>query len=162
MGAPLGNKNALGNSGGVGGPAKYKPEYAEMAFNMCLLLKATDADLARVFDVSETTINRWKDEHVEFLEALKKGKDAADAQVARSLFERANGYSHPAVKILSTPDGIQTVDYIEHYPPDATSMIFWLKNRQPKVWRDKQVLEVEDADKVLAEVLGVDEKELPE
>jgi len=26
----------------------------------------------------------------------------------------------------------------KHYPPDATSAIFWLKNRQRDKWRDKQ------------------------
>jgi hypothetical protein len=29
-------------------------------------------------------------------------------------------------------------EYVRHYPPDPTSMIFWLKNRQPQDWRDKQ------------------------
>jgi len=27
---------------------------------------------------------------------------------------------------------------VKQYPPDPTSAIFWLKNRQPKIWRDKQ------------------------
>ena len=26
--------------------------------------------------------------------------------------------------------------YVEHMPPDPTSMIFWLKNRDPARWRD--------------------------
>jgi hypothetical protein len=26
--------------------------------------------------------------------------------------------------------------YVEHMPPDSTSMIFWLKNRDPERWRD--------------------------
>ena len=28
--------------------------------------------------------------------------------------------------------------YTEHYPPDPTSMCFWLKNRRPDRWRDVQ------------------------
>ena len=28
--------------------------------------------------------------------------------------------------------------YIEYYPPDPTSMIWWLKNRRPVRWRDTQ------------------------
>jgi hypothetical protein len=31
--------------------------------------------------------------------------------------------------------------YVEHMPPDPTSMIFWLKNRDPERWRDFQQLE---------------------
>ena len=29
----------------------------------------------------------------------------------------------------------------KHYAPDATAAIFWLKNRQPDKWRDKQEVE---------------------
>lgn len=34
------------------------------------------------------------------------------------------------------------VPTIKHYPPDTTAAIFWLKNRQPHLWRDKQEVEV--------------------
>src|SRR3546814_6922806 len=27
--------------------------------------------------------------------------------------------------------------YVEHYPPDTTAAIFWLKNRRKEQWRDK-------------------------
>ena len=30
------------------------------------------------------------------------------------------------------------LQFIEHYPPDTTAAIFWLKNRQPEKWRDKK------------------------
>ena len=78
---------------------------------------------------------------------MKEGKDHADAAVVESLYKRATGYSHKAVKILTVARGanmgsdIEQVPYIEKFPPDATSMIFWLKNRRPKEWRDKQEVE---------------------
>jgi hypothetical protein len=31
--------------------------------------------------------------------------------------------------------------YIEHYAPDVTAQIFWLKNRRPDRWREKQEIE---------------------
>ena len=45
----------------------------------------------------------------------------------------------------------------KHYPPDSTAAIFWLKNRQPKVWRDRveqKVVLSEDFD----EVMGADDQ----
>lgn len=48
------------------------------------------------------------------------------------------GYTHPATKFFQAGGSILREDYVEHYPPDATSMIFWLKNRQPDKWRDKR------------------------
>lgn len=122
-------------------PTKYKPEYAEQASKLCLL-GATDKELADFFDVSEQTINAWKDKHPEFLESIKEAKSNLDRQVERRLFERATGYSHLDTK-FATHEGSITDEreYIKHYPPDTTAAIFWLKNRQPESWRDKQEIE---------------------
>lgn len=126
--------------GGKGGrPSEYREEYANEAYKLCLL-GATDKALADFFGVAESTINKWKIDHKEFSESLKGGKDDADATVADSLFKRANGYEHNAVKIFAdAKTGAEmAVSYVERYPPDTTAMIFWLKNRQPEKWRDRQ------------------------
>ena len=54
------------------------------------------------------------------------------------------------------------VPYTEHYPPDTAAAFIWLKNRQSGKWRDRQHVVVEDPDKVLARVLGVEPELLPE
>ena len=123
-----------------GRKTKYKQEYDELAFNYCLL-GAKDTQLAEFFNVTEQTINNWKKDHPSFFESIKKGKQDADAEVANSLFHRAKGYSHPEVKVFNNQGEIVTHDTLKHYPPDPTSAIFWLKNRQPKLWRDKQEIE---------------------
>jgi len=122
----------------AGRPTDYRPEMVEQAKKLCEL-GATDRELARFFQVSESTINLWKLEHPEFSESLKLGKEASDERVARSLYHRALGYSHDAVKIFADPKtgAEKVVEYTEHYPPDTTAAIFWLKNRRPKEWRDK-------------------------
>ncbi|MBW3631055.1 MAG: helix-turn-helix domain-containing protein [Gemmatimonadetes bacterium] len=123
-----------------GRPSVYKAANAEQAFKLCLL-GATDADLADFFDVDERTINRWKQAHPKFCQSIKGGKRQADATVAESLYKRANGYEHDAVKILQYEGSPVIVPYVERYPPDTTAAIFWLKNRRPEVWRDKQLHE---------------------
>lgn len=135
MAAPIGNKYAEGNTGGA--PSLYRPEYADQAYKLCLL-GATDAELADFFHVTEQTVNNWKKEHQEFFESIKKGKEVADAEVAESLFHRAKGYSHPETKLFMYEGAVISEEVTKHYPPDPTSIIFWLKNRQPKKWRDKQ------------------------
>jgi hypothetical protein len=118
----------------TGRPSKYREEFNEQARKLCLL-GATDKDMAAFFEVTETTVNNWKIEHPAFFESLKAGKQLADAAVADSLFQRACGYSHQAVKILVVDKEVVHEEYTEHYPPDPTSMIFWLKNRRPDLWR---------------------------
>ena len=114
-----------------GRKSEYRIEYADQALKLCLL-GATDKELAEFFSVSEQTLNKWKKDYPEFLESLKKGKNIADANVASRLYNRAIGYSCKATKFADSKE------YIEHYPPDTTAAIFWLKNRQPEKWRDKK------------------------
>ena len=126
----------------VGRPSKFRPEYVDQAFKFCLL-GATDAELGRFFDVDERTINNWKEVHPEFFQSLKDGKEGADACVAQSLYRRALGWEHEAVKIVAdAKTGTEhIVPYTERYPPDTTAAIFWLKNRRPDLWRDKHSVE---------------------
>lgn len=102
----------------------------------------TDRELADLFGVSEMTLNRWKLQHPDFALALKAGKESADARVERSLYHRAVGYSFPSEKIFFHQGEVTRVPYVEHVPPDTTAMIFWLKNRKPKEYRDRHDIEV--------------------
>jgi hypothetical protein len=126
----------------TGRPTAYQPGYAKQAKKLCLL-GATDTDLAKFFEVAVSTISKWKVDQPEFSEALKAGKEGADSAVAKSLYRRALGYKHRAVKIVAdAKTGAEhIVPYTEHYPPDTTAAIFWLKNRRPDVWRDRQQVE---------------------
>lgn len=125
----------------VGRPSKYKEEYCKQAEKICLL-GATDEFLADYFEVNVSTLSEWKVKHPEFREAIKKGKDDADLKVAESLYHRACGYSHKEEKVFNNQGEIVTHETTKHYAPDPTALIFWLKNRQPKQWRDKQELDV--------------------
>lgn len=126
----------------LGRPTKYRIEYNEQAYKLCLL-GHTDEELAEFFEVHVSTIHQWKLDYPDFSDSIKKGKEIADAEVSKSLYHRALGYSHPDVDIKAVNGEIVETPVMKHYPPDATSAIFWLKNRQPKKWRDKQVMEHE-------------------
>lgn len=124
----------------TGRPSKYRDEFTEQAYKLCLL-GATDEDMANFFEVAVSTLNLWKIEHPEFSEALKAGKSEADSVIAASLFHRAKGYSHPEDKIFNDGGEPLVVPTTKHYPPDTTACIFWLKNRRRDDWTDKTVQE---------------------
>ena len=119
-----------------GRPSSYKAEYVEQAKKLSRL-GATDKEIADFFDVAESTLHKWKLDHVEFSESLKEGKLLSDAEVSSKLYHRALGYSHEDVDIRVVAGEIVKTPLIKHYPPDTTACIFWLKNRQPDKWRDK-------------------------
>lgn len=121
-----------------GRPTDYRTEFCEEALRACEG-GATDLEVARILGINVATLYRWKAKHPEFCEALKTGKEVADERVERSLYHKAVGYSHKAVKIFMPAGATAPVyaKYTEHVPPDTTAAIFWLKNRRAEKWRDK-------------------------
>lgn len=117
----------------MGRKSAYKEEYNQLAENYALL-GATDKEMADLFGVTERTLNQWKKDYPEFLQSLKKGKSIADANVAAKLYNRAIGYDCTATK-FATSDGkiTDTQEYTEHFPPDTTAAIFWLKTGSRKM-----------------------------
>jgi len=122
----------------AGGDDKV-PEVAKQL----VLLGATEEEMATAFGVSARTITTWEQKHPKFRQAILDGRTVADAQVGQRLFERATGYEHEEDKIFydSKTGEPVVVPTVKHYPPDTTAAIFWLKNRRPKEWRDKQVID---------------------
>lgn len=117
----------------TGPAASCRDEYAEQARKLCLLLGATDEELARFFDVTPAVLRGWIADIPAFAAAVRSGRDLADAEVADRLHRRALGFSHDAVRIFAD----RQVSYVEHYPPDTAACIFWLKSRRPAKWRDR-------------------------
>ena len=123
----------------VGRPTKYKEEYNELAYKLCLL-GHTDEELAQFFEVHVSTIHQWKLDYPDFSDSIKNGKEFADIEIVQSLHNRARGMTLKKQVVKGEGAIVEVEDEI---PPDTTAMIFWLKNRQPKKWRDKQVQEHE-------------------
>lgn len=115
----------------------YDPKLVKVAKQMCAL-GATDAELADAFGIHISTFHRWKHKHKDLAEALEVGKEVADKRVERSLYSRANGYEHDETDIRVVAGQLVQTPIRKYYPPDTVACIFWLKNRRPDEWRDKQ------------------------
>lgn len=128
---------------GRGRPTLFKTEYIEYVQKLARL-GATENQIADFFGVSIETIALWKRKNSEFIQCLKEGRILADAEIGDSLYHRAKGYRHKAVKIMQYEGEVIKVDYTEQYPPDTQAIKFWLTNRQPKLWRDKIAVDVRE------------------
>jgi len=61
-----------------------------------------------------------------------------DAEVAASTFKSATGQHYvEEERIVNKADGYEVVTVKRQLPPDSNSQRFWLKNRQPKLWKDR-------------------------
>lgn len=134
-----------------GRPTDYDPSYHNKAVYKLALLGLNDKEMATYFEIVEQTLTNWKHKYPEFLGSLTKGKEDADAKVARALYKRALGFKAKDViyediyERMEHPDGsvhfipktkIKTV--FREEAPNTAAGIFWLKNRQSGKWRDKQ------------------------
>lgn len=71
-----------------------------------------DEQIAHNMGIARSTFYAWKNDYKDFSDVLKKNKEVADFEIVNALYESAkNG--------------------------NTTAMIFWLKNRMPKQWRDR-------------------------
>jgi len=103
----------------------------------------TDEEIAKNLAITRSTLSLWKANYPTFMDALRRGKDLFDTNnVENSLLTRAVGYDYEEDCVERQSNGTVKVRKIKKkMPPDVTAQIFWLKNRNPKRWRDKQELE---------------------
>ncbi len=106
----------------------------------------TDEQIAHNMGVAYSTLRVWRDKYSALSAALKRGKEIVDIQVENALLKRALGYQYKEVKTeeYETEDGPgkRVTTTVKEVVPDTTAQIFWLKNRKPEVWRDKQNVEL--------------------
>lgn len=120
-----------------GRPTKYQDSFNKTVYKLSLL-GLTDKEMADVLGIAESTFYLWMIEHEKFSEAVKAGKEIADAEVAEALYQRAKGYSHKETDVKVVEGKIVRTQITKHYPPDTAAAIIWLKNRRRQNWRDKQ------------------------
>lgn len=97
----------------------------------------TEDEIADVIGVCRKTLANWKGKHPELLHAVRESRLVADDLVEASLYRRALGYSHPEEKAFQYEGCVITHETTKHYPPDTQAAMFWLRNRQPKRWKEK-------------------------
>lgn len=95
----------------------------------------TNEQIANNIGINVKTLYEWKNKESNISNALKKGKEVVDIEVENALLKRALGYKYDEV---TYENGVETKRVTKEVQPDTTAQIFWLKNRKPKNWKDKQ------------------------
>ncbi len=115
----------------------------------------TKEDIAHNMGISLTTLKDWSKKYPPISTALKRGKEVADFRMENALYERGLGGIHEVKKTFKVKHSyydeqgrkcekeelVTAIDEV-YVPGDTTAQIFWLKNRKPEQWRDKQNMEI--------------------
>ncbi len=141
----------------------YNPDtFPDIAYIACSQ-GFSDRKLAKLFGVSNETIQEWKRLYPDFSDQLTQGKDEYDAATAETcLLKRLKGFRYTEktrepVNVLVRKSGNQTVREIEAKAeedlpqlrremmvtktvtkmvvPDTSALMFFLCNRQPDRWK---------------------------
>lgn len=118
----------------------------------------TDADIAFNMGIAYSTFREWVKKYSKLSAVLKLNKDVADDNVERSLYQRAIGWDYvEEVRERVLENGeykmVLTRETKKQVLPDTTAAIFWLKNRRPEAWREKQEIAIDSVQKEAVESL---------
>lgn len=91
--------------------------------------------IARNLGVAESTFYEYKKLYPELAEALKRGAEDAILEVENALFKNACGFYYDEEVACKNGTVVKVTKYSK---PNTTSMIFFLKNKAPDKWRDRQ------------------------
>ena len=120
-----------------GRPTGYDPDIMPNVARLICQRGAIMSELADVFKVSRRTIHYWMNRHPEFHDAVQVGAEAFNARVERALAERAIGFFVTIKEEVRDEQGKVIQPAVRQYfPPDPTSMIFFLKNRMRDKYKD--------------------------
>lgn len=100
----------------------------------------TETEIAANIGITRQTLIEWKKKHPKIREALREGREVVDIKVENALLKAALGYEYTEY-IIDTDGKKKAVK--KQVPPNTTAMIFWLKNRKYKEWRDKRDVGIE-------------------
>ncbi len=106
-----------------------------------------DEQIAKKLGIAVSSFYNYQKQHIEFMEAIKRGKAPVDFEVENSLLKRAKGFEYEEVtkevEVLTNGEfKVKSIKTVKKYtPPETAAMAFWLKNRQPKKWRDRQEID---------------------
>ena len=123
------------------------------------------SQIAHNVGVADSTFRKWRDEH------------EADLEVENAMLKSALGHKETVRKAIKVKtekqkvgegkiveEHIEYVDEEVYIPPQVIAQIFWLKNRRPDKWKEKQVVEadttaLEKLDAILAQNIRNAEKQ---
>ena len=117
-----------------GHPTKYNAKFHPQIAFWLAQAGLTNSQMATELDIAESTLDNWKNKYPLFLGSIKGGKLTPDDEVEAALLKRAKGFEYSEIGA----HGSLTKQAL----PEVAAMIFWLKNRRPGRWRDKQELDV--------------------
>lgn len=133
--------------GTAGRNSKYDPDTFPLLAEKYARQGLDDKQIMANLGVSAAVFYPYLQRYPEFAAALKRGRVPVNIEVENALLKRALGYVYDETHKERRGGEMVTVKIVrKSMPPDVGAIAFWLKNRLPDEWREKQYSEVTGKD----------------
>lgn len=119
----------------------------------------SDEQIAKNLNISLSTYYDYKNKFSEFSEALRDGKEISDYEVENALYKKATGHQIKETVITKNTEGetVTVKEIIKEISPDINAIMFWLRNRQPDIWRKEPTTSIDSLRKLDEIIASIDE-----
>jgi len=159
---------------------RYDAAFTRIAEGVVSRYGYDPANLAAILGVAEETVRKWAENRADFREAVRVGKERfealrPDAEKIRlaeeALFQKVIGHQWEETKIVKSEKGVEETVTRGQIAPDVAAIRYFLKNRCPERWKDRQevaisggvpmvVLDMGDGSEIAANATVETEKEI--
>lgn len=131
--------------------AKYDPNTFPLLAEQYARQGLIDTQIAKNLGISTASLYNYQKDHIEFLEALTRGKRPANIEVENALKKTATGYSYEELHEEGTVSIVDNEEVFvvtrrkrvtKEVQGNVKAQETWLFNRNPERWKDHSKLEV--------------------
>lgn len=156
----------------AGRPTKYTNEFPEKARKLAAK-GLRECMIAKKLGIHQDTLIEYKKQFPEFSEAIKIGREESIGEAENSLFKRVTGFNYKEKREEIKEQGLKyndegeailtqvekkTIITTKKVLPDTGAIAFFLKNKDPQNWKDKQDLSIEDGARIIVSLKNMKEE----
>ena len=139
---------------------KWDDSFIERARKLCVM-GATLEVLSVAFDVSPSTITKWKETKPGFERAIKQGMLEINEEVSFNFRRACTGYYYEVDEMRVVDKVLQKVTVKKYMPPDTWAARWWLIIHMPELWgnaeKNREQNTVININKIDMNILSTDE-----
>ena len=114
----------------------------------------TNEQIAENMGVNRDTLYDWQKKFPEFSDALKNTKEITVYEVEDALYKAAKGYWVEESTTTITATGKTHTEIRKKWiAPNTTAQIFFLKNKDPENWRERNDISITESNGVLESLM---------
>lgn len=119
----------------MGRPTRFRPQFVPK-IQQLLLLGLTNQRIAETLGVTDRTLENWAKKIPAVVSVFSSSRELGLAGVAKSMFQRANGYNVRKRRIEKDGTGntVKVITERQHVPADVEAAKFILSRRLPELW----------------------------